>query len=508
MKRYILLVFLFFTAICLFADEMPQSAYEVYNLCLEADLTYGKGDFEQALNLYTIMENAAEEFPESKQWIQYYYYNIKQTDMVRSSIELADTEPEYLFRTLVLYLQNTDIKTINSESVELSGGESISDESIVRLEAAQNIFSEYIKILTNGRIKIIFERYSLDAGYTDVSQSVGYDYNSNPYEQNNPVLESIMPYPGLWFFRNMNYFDMIIIYWNDEGISGRPTGLFVNIPYIPYQLEGARRAVLQLPSVYTNAGTILHEFFHTLEQNYGISPGHGFLEKNRFHFSEWTGNSQFEYFKWHFDTTIRSKGYNLFHYKDLNPEYMTEEIIYYNTELLQDIPVDNIRQAYQLYKKAMESWYGDRTNLISLMQEAYNLNPYYPPLLTLLGRYEYELKDYTEAQEYIEESLSINPFNQLTNLWLGKVYQQEKNYERALVYFNRSIELDQNSASSYFYRGFYYYVIRDIERAVSDYIKCIDISPGYKTSIINFYTQMIQSDTVYAPVILQSVSSN
>ena len=75
MKRYILLVFLFFTAICLFADEMPQSAYEVYNLCLEADLTYGKGDFEQALNLYTIMENAAEEFPESKQWIQYYYYN-------------------------------------------------------------------------------------------------------------------------------------------------------------------------------------------------------------------------------------------------------------------------------------------------------------------------------------------------------------------------------------------------------------------------------------------------
>lgn len=64
-------------------------------------------------------------------------------------------------------------------------------------------------------------------------------------------------------------------------------------------------------------GIYLHEYFHILENQYKISPKHGFspdriyTENKRIHFPEWKGEGQFSYYKWHFDSHFTPKGYGV-----------------------------------------------------------------------------------------------------------------------------------------------------------------------------------------------------
>jgi tetratricopeptide (TPR) repeat protein len=49
---------------------------------------------------------------------------------------------------------------------------------------------------------------------------------------------------------------------------------------------------------------VMHEMFHVLENIGEIKPRHGFRKPFRHHFSEWKGNDEFDYYRWHFQKTL------------------------------------------------------------------------------------------------------------------------------------------------------------------------------------------------------------
>ena len=506
MKKFIIIILsLFFTSTYSAEINKPSSAYDLYKLSLLSDAAFAENDFDGALKSFSIVDRNIGKYPKAKKWIQYYFYKIPQLEMIQKARRLQNKKSEIVHRFLVIYVKNTKIDSKTLKGKPLIASNSITNEQIKKVEIAQNIFKHYIKVLTYGKVGVQFKRIIIDSSITEITKKIGYDYEDKEYDLYGSVLSSIQPYPEDILFNNINKFDSIIFYWNDKGISARPTGTFNHVPLVPYQLIGAKRGIIQFPIGYTNAGTILHEFFHTLEQNFAVKPGHGFLNKNRKYFKNWKGKGQYSYYKYHFDSTMMKKGYPFFDYKKTFPDYLTRNVIYKNKNLIKSISLKNLKKGYQAYLNAKSVWTKNPKKALSTLQKAYKYNKYYSETLALYGRYEYDNKNVLKAKKYLEKSLLINPYVSSTHVWLGIVYRKEKKSGLAIEKFNRAIELDPFSASAYFHRGFSYYALKKIDKSINDYIRCVELSHYYKKSVVNFYKKLSKNDKINAPRIIDAV---
>ncbi len=116
-------------------------------------------------------------------------------------------------------------------------------------------------------------------------------------------------------------YDTVFYFFNGSGFRGiRPSAsLFFKsrFPGIPFPAGRTVQGFISIPYNSHRAleGMYVHEYFHLLENRYGIYPKHGFspdrhYKKNiRSAFPGWKGQGQYDYYLWHFKSTIKPRGY-------------------------------------------------------------------------------------------------------------------------------------------------------------------------------------------------------
>lgn len=224
-------------------------------------------------------------------------YDIPILDVVSDRAALTMNDRPIQLRFLVIYVAATDIPGRVPRR-------NMNPDSIRRANIAQDCFSRYVEVLTRGRVTCTFERHVHDAVVTDILISTNF-FEGTSSLIHKLALDSIRPYPGM--LASLPRFDSLLAYWEQGALNGRPTG-----GMWPVALGNGRtvtRGYLQFPVSYEWPGTLLHEFFHTVEDIYHISPRHGFADSVRTKFPGWKGQGQYDYYRWHFETTVAQAGF-------------------------------------------------------------------------------------------------------------------------------------------------------------------------------------------------------
>ena len=474
-----------------------NSAVSLYQASLRADEASASGDLDTAIKIYKNIEKKISQFPEAKKFIQSYYYQIPQVQILEYLKNLKNRKPEVVHKILVLYIKKTSVnQSVSNKEPNKNSGIAANEfmpEQIKSAEIAQDNFRHYIRYATDGMFDVEFERHVLDASVLEVDSGVHYDYDGKPYYAGELILDGISPYPGNFLYNKYNSFDTVFIYWDDKNISSRPTGRLLEIPLNPFQIYGPKRGVVKMMPGYKHGGTLFHEFFHILEVLYGIHPGHGFLPGVRKNFSAWKGEGQFSYFLWHFQNSILSAGLAKTNLKKQFPLKLDLNRIHDIEDKTDDISFQNRLQAFYLLKDARKT--KEKRKYKNIINEALELHPMQPEILYLSARLNYDQKKYSEAMTQLEKALFVKPGDSLLLLWKAKVLQQTGKSGEALMFYNQAVNADPDNAVMYYYRAFYFYVNRHQEKAVEDYQKCISLDPGYKKTIADFLTPVLKSSS-------------
>ncbi len=118
---------------------------------------------------------------------------------------------------------------------------------------------------------------------------------------------------------NLVDFDTLIFFFDDTLFNRSRSSSSVlyqkDFPTLLGDIEKLGMISVAMKQAYTE-GNYLHEYFHLLENQYGISPRHGFSPTYGYKanirkaFPEWRGEGQFSYYKYHFQNSFAPKGYD------------------------------------------------------------------------------------------------------------------------------------------------------------------------------------------------------
>jgi len=135
--------------------------------------------------------------------------------------------------------------------------------------------------------------------------SATYNIESHDGLSPNPARYNSLEY---FHFKRMKYYDSFATL--SKAISpGR--GLAAKQAYVHYEVYGPHRGMFAVNGISHGFPTLLHEFFHSIEWVSGVVHGvtHGYREENRESFPDWTGETEYDYYRWHFETTIPDVGW-------------------------------------------------------------------------------------------------------------------------------------------------------------------------------------------------------
>lgn len=122
---------------------------------------------------------------------------------------------------------------------------------------------------------------------------------------------------------------------------------------------------------------------------------------------------------------------------------------------------------------------------VGAYNDALELVPGHPELLTNRGRAYHAMGRYTEALSDYDTVLSEYPdsVNVLTER--GFTYDQTGHYEEALADFNRSLELQPDYELTLVRRGLTFAHLGQHERAIQDYDAALEVYPQYSVALTN-----------------------
>jgi hypothetical protein len=144
-------------------------------------------------------------------------------------------------------------------------------------------------------------------------------------------------------------------------------------------------------------GTLLHEFFHTIENLTGISPAHGFRSPEQF--PEWKGTTELDYYRRHFETTLSRFGFDKLNFINRYPAGTVDIEVYKKVrDAYHAIPIDNRQEANSLVIEAAQS--RNKDNAYKLYDKALQLSPYQPKALDFMVSWFMQKKDAVKTYEF------------------------------------------------------------------------------------------------------------
>ena len=171
-------------------------------------------------------------------------------------------------------------------------------------------------------------------------------------------------------------------------------GLARQYPIINGAVYGPHRGMAAVNAGTHNFSILIHEFFHIIEWvSDAIEVTHGYYEENRHNFPDWTGITEFDYYRWHFAETLPDAGWDLMQHRDRWLPFKWSEAAQQTIiDEMQEIPLETRRDGYDLYDSARSLLGEDPEGAIALMEEALEMNPYRPAILLELLEY-YRLEE-------------------------------------------------------------------------------------------------------------------
>ena len=188
------------------------------------------------------------------------------------------------------------------------------------------------------------------------------------------------------FFRTMPEYDTYITFSNTRSPA---RGLARQYPYVNGVLYGPHRGMAAI-----NAGThgyaiLLHEYFHVVEWvSNAIDIPHGFEDAERDHFPGWTGQTEFDYYRWHFKKTLTK-----YPWQRLNHRTRWRHIEGHEENLeaikaaYDGISLADSQKADTLYNEGMALRGTDMVLAAAKWEEALAFSPYHPASLVEIHDY-------------------------------------------------------------------------------------------------------------------------
>ena len=188
------------------------------------------------------------------------------------------------------------------------------------------------------------------------------------------------------FFSTMADYDSYITFSNTRSPA---RGLARRYPYVNGVLYGPHRGMAAI-----NAGThgydiLLHEFFHIVEWvSNAIDIPHGFEDAERDHFPGWTGETEFDYYRWHFQETLTKYPWQrLNHRTRWRPFESHEENLEAIVAAYEGIALADRQKADTLYEEGMALRSTDFDLAAAKWEVALALSPYH--LASMVEVYDY-----------------------------------------------------------------------------------------------------------------------
>lgn len=227
-------------------------------------------------------------------------YGIASAEVVAERARMGPIRPESIVRALVLYLKSTDV-VYHKQRVRAA----MKPEDIAATRTQLGVFRRYIEVLGQGRLTMDFDYLPLDAELSDLDSRTEAT-PAGPTEINKGGLESVRKALRVRrVFDELLRHDVCFLYWCDYGIGSNAYGTREHI-----ESEDGRvcdRGIVRMPIGFKWPGTLLHEYFHVVEDTYRITPRHGFLPGQRKAFPGWRGEGQYSYYQWQFQDILRSR---------------------------------------------------------------------------------------------------------------------------------------------------------------------------------------------------------
>lgn len=504
---YLILTFL------LISLSYPLGAeVKIYNeavaLYKKAHIEFIKLNYDEAINYYSDVEKFLEKNQKYKQYFDHHYRNFSMIDVVKKHKNLGNFKPILEHKILVLYLKNTDTQ-FEGKSIKTVFTDELKETAYI----SQEVCKRLIEVLSNGEMTVSFERLEINAYVSELSSSLS-ESNNEEIKIIQPVIESFHPYPWETIYKNIDFFDTYIFYWNDNRLKSgdkggaKALGGAANLPIFPYQLYSPKRGrIIISASLLDRPGTLLHELFHTIESRLGVKPIHGFSDQDRKHFPFWKGKGEFDYYAYHFDNFIKENKIKDLEFIKSSPNFLNDKIIETNLNIFKNIPYSELCKSQKLYIRATELLKNknNQKKAVNLFEKILEINPYHLNTLIRLCVINHNNNDKLKALDFIIRAYQINPANGEVCYWMGVEHYNQKIFDSSIKYLSEGLNYDPLSSVLLQYRSFVYYQNKNYPEAEKDFEVLLKISSDNKKWIVNFLEGKIKQKDSIAEGILKKL---
>jgi tetratricopeptide (TPR) repeat protein len=340
---------------------------------IKGHLALAKGEYDNALEYYKKAED--------KNW----------QEICGKRKALGQIHPEYTHVILVLYF--TKITAIDG-SGKLISEPAVTESMKEKCRMWQGAYKAWTEVYSGGKWTVEFRSIDVETLYKE-------DLGIKPY--NTSFIRETED-----IFKVYNDIDTYAVV--SPSVSPGYGG-YGKFEFIPGIFRGRSRGWFQVNCTYHEFNMWLHEFFHVIEKMAKISPPHGFRKDKRKYFPGWKGNTEEEYYAWHFQTTLPKVGWKNLTFKDFAAQkplagntYAYLHEFYKSLETEDIIKADNlIREANQLYKSK------NVKKGVKRLAEAATLRPFLQDALKrLVDYYARETGDYKKVFSYYERMALVD----------------------------------------------------------------------------------------------------
>ncbi|MBN2651311.1 MAG: tetratricopeptide repeat protein [Spirochaetales bacterium] len=470
-----------------FAVDSYSQARSLYET---GELAFSNRQYEAAINIFSEVETFLVLRPEFKPFFDHHYRGFSMVEMVKAHQALGDFTPEYNYQMLVFYVGSTDA-TIFGNQIKAE----FTDDLIKKAEISQMIASMFVEVLSHGRLSISYRRIFLDSKLTRLD-TAGYSEELPQIVQ--ARFEAVEPFPTQAIYQSLESTDGYLLYWNDNNFKidkkahAGALGGAVEVPIVPFQLNGPRRGrIIISASLLNRPGTLLHEFFHSIEARLGISPIHGFSQENRKFFPEWAGSSEFSYYVYHFERILEENLLPAIEFRSFSSQ-ISAELVESNLAYADSVPFSKRLQAHERFVEASRLRMSSR-DYLSRFDEVLLQNPYHAGSLFYKGRFFMEKKDYQLALALFSAAYQINPTITGLCYYLGVTHYNLRNFDKSIEFLSQAIFQSPLAANYYQYRGFVYYQTGNYEGAFEDFSMMVDLNPTFTVWLAGYLETKILS---------------
>ncbi len=298
----------------------------------------------------------------------------------------------FVHKIVSLYLAKTEVDQVYKDGVRRSSSRSITPLQRMRSAIIEPVLTRLVEAWSGGQMTLSWNKMDLDATVTAIHEDT---FNSDPTWT--PDLSRIVTNDGTdlgeLLYDLVSSYDTVLWYWEGQSVSNIASGGMLNLPLVPWQLDSVGRGYINFPISWPMANflsALMHEFFHVVEAMATISPTHGFQKQVRSSFLAWTGEGQFDYFRWHFKNTLASRFQSL-GFLAQKPSTIDLERVKKHRDLAASIETDKRIEADAIARQVSAKYWNssgaEKLRLGVLALTALELNPHHA--LALRVAYEY-----------------------------------------------------------------------------------------------------------------------